>query len=54
MTEARYVSYSKCYKPKENAIPFPWRQTQKPIARNSKTRIDYTKFFRNHAEKPLS
>lgn len=50
MTEARYVSYSKCYKPKENAIPFHWRQTQKPIAQNSKTRINYTKFFRNHSE----
>ncbi len=54
MTETRYVSYSKCYKPKENAMPFPWRQTQRLIDRNSKPRIDYTKFFRSHSEKPLS
>lgn len=48
MAETRYVSYSKCYKPKENAVPFPWRQTQKPINHNE-TYIDYTKFFRRQS-----
>lgn len=51
MTETRYISYSKCYKPKENAMPFPWRQAQKHINQN-RASIDYTKFFRSQSEKP--